>query len=131
MERTPLETRKGLQRAALPTLQHASWDALEADTSMTNGRARLRPIAQRVTNERAQPDSHESRTLIGDPMQLFPELPQHGTEYENSQRARSHKCQGYEKRKVHMLRGSSNTKGKAVGLTFHPKYTLYCTTVFI
>lgn len=74
---------------------------------MTNGRARLRPIADRVTNVGAQPDSCESRTLIGDPMQLFPELPQHGTEYENSQRARSHKCQGYEKRKVHMLRGSS------------------------
>lgn len=111
----------------MPSLQHASWDALEADISMTTGRARFRPIARRLTNERAQRDSHESRTPIGRSMQLFPELPQHGMEYENSQRARSHKCEGYERRKVHILRGSSNNilRGQAAGLTFHPKYTLY------
>ena len=79
---------------------------------MATGRARLRPTAQRLTNDGAQQDSRESRTPIGHHMQLFPELPQHGTEYE--------------KRKVHTFRGSSNnTKGTIAVLTFHPKYTLY------
>jgi hypothetical protein len=93
---------------------------------MATGRARLRPTAQRLTNDGAQQDSRESRTPIGHHMQLFPELPQHGTEYENSQRERSHKQLEYEKRKVHTFRGSSNnTKGTIAVLTFHPKYTLY------
>jgi hypothetical protein len=86
----PLKHR-GLQGATLPALQHASYGALEADISMTTGRARLRPIAQRLTKDGAQQDRRENRTPIGHHMQLFPELPQHGTEYENSQRARSHK----------------------------------------
>lgn len=120
-----------LQGAALPTLQHASWDALEADISMTTGRARFRPIGHRLTTKRAQTDSHESRTPIGHLMQLCPELPQHGTEYENSERARSHKRQGYEKRKVHTLRGSSNNnpRGKSCRAYFSPK--IYVVPLFL